>query len=77
MRGRQHYPAGHDEEVIGKEIVPIIRAVATEKKLPLIDIHAVFDGKRGIWGSSHGHVAVESVGIRRFLTYRCSSSDDF
>ena len=41
----KHYPAGHDEEVIGKEIVPVIRAVAAEKKLPLIDIHAVFEGK--------------------------------
>ena len=41
----KHYPGGHDEEVLGKEILPIIRAVAAEKKLPLIDIHAALDGK--------------------------------
>ncbi len=41
----KHHPGGHDEEVLAKEILPLIRAVAAEKKLPLIDIHAALDGK--------------------------------
>jgi len=41
----KHYPGGHDEEVLAGEILPLIRAVAAEKKLPLIDIHAALDGK--------------------------------
>jgi len=41
----KHYPGGHDEEVLDREIRPLIRAVAAEKKWPLIDLHAVTRGK--------------------------------
>ena len=41
----KHHPGGHDEKIIAGEIIPLIREVAAEKKLPLIDIHAAFEGK--------------------------------
>ncbi len=41
----KQYPAGHDEAILNGEIIPVIRAVAAEKKLPLIDMHALFEGK--------------------------------
>jgi lysophospholipase L1-like esterase len=41
----KHYPGGHDEAVLNGGIIPIIRAVAAERKLPLIDMHALFQGK--------------------------------
>ena len=52
VRGEDNYPsvlgrllgAGY-EKIIGSEIIPLIREVAAEKKLPLIDIHAAFEGK--------------------------------
>ena len=41
----KHYPGGHDEQVLAGELVPLIRAVAAEKNLTLIDLHAVLEGK--------------------------------
>jgi len=41
----KHHPGGHDEQVLRREIIPLIRAVAAEKRLPLIDVHALFEGK--------------------------------
>jgi len=41
----KHHPGGHDEKIIAGEIIPLIREVAAEKQLPLIDLHAAFEGK--------------------------------
>lgn len=45
----KHHPGGHDEAVLSGEIIPVIRAVAAERKLPLIDMHAVLEGKAGMF----------------------------